>query len=339
MPTLITSVNPMSIQCQSTANPLTNPYMSWELDFYGDRPLVLTEGDFVPIEHDSSPCIPESKPIWCQSVPIHRQSYTNRLPIRCQFSANPVPIQSNQSKAAHLAPLGDQYIDNPIRQSITNTPIQCQSASPRPIHQSQNNPGPILRQSSANLPIACQSNNSWPIHQSTANPISIVYQSTNPLPIVDQFRNPTANVPIKCETWINLKPFTNLWHINPSPIERQSSPIYSQSVRTRDDYPTSRIIVRTNQLGRQSNHSNSNPMSIKCQSYTNRKTIVRLTWEQVYYRDWLKCLDGGWIGHNWQANPMQNQIGTIIQPSHTSPKYVSPMPIHANLGSTRTDTS
>ena len=160
MPTLITSVNPMSIQCQSTANPLTNPYTSWELDFYGDRPLVLTEGDFVPIEHDSSPCIPESKPIWCQSVPIHRQSYTNRLPIRCQFSANPVPIQSNQSKAAHLAPLGDQQIDNPIRQSITNTPIQCQSASPRPIHQSQNNPGPILRQSSANLPIACQSNNS-----------------------------------------------------------------------------------------------------------------------------------------------------------------------------------
>ena len=97
MPILIASVNPMSIQCQSTANPLTNPYMSWELDFYGDRPLVLTEGDFVPIEHDSSPCIPESKPIWCQSVPIHRQSYTNRLPIRCQFSANPVPIQSNQS--------------------------------------------------------------------------------------------------------------------------------------------------------------------------------------------------------------------------------------------------
>ena len=34
---------------------------------------------------------------------------------------------------------------------------------------------------------------------------------------------------------------------------------------------------------------------------------------------------------------MQNQIGTIIQPSHTSPKYVSPMPIHANLGSIHTD--
>ena len=289
--------NPMSIQRQSSYQPVheLGTRVLW-------GPTTGLVGGRIGQCH---PSYLWSNPI----IPIDCQSDVNSVPIR--FQSNPINPRLPTSHHSGTNTLTIQSV-NPL----PIPPIQCQSASPGPIHQSQNNPGPILCQSSANLPIACQSNNSWPIHQSTANPISIVYQSTNPLPIVDQFRNPTANVPIKCETWINLKPFTNLWHINPSPIERQSSPIYSQS-----------------------NHSNSNPMSIKCQSYTNRKTIVRLTWEQVYYRDWLKCLDGGWIGHNWQANPMQNQIGTIIQPSHTSPKYVSPMPIHANLGSTRTDTS
>ena len=139
-------------------------------------------------------------------------------------------------------------------------------------------------------------------------------------------------MPIKCETWINLKPFTNLWHINPSPIERQSSPIYSQSVRTRDDYPTSRIIVRTNQLGRQSNHSNSNPMSIKCQSYTNRKTIVRLTWEQVYYGDRPKCLDVGRFRQSIseQTQPILNTLPIPDQFCNSRPIcqfIVNPIPI------------
>ena len=31
----------LSIQCQSSANPLTIPYMSWELEFYGDPPLEM----------------------------------------------------------------------------------------------------------------------------------------------------------------------------------------------------------------------------------------------------------------------------------------------------------
>ena len=111
--------------------------------------LKFTGQAFAPICANPLPIFYKSVPIHrqpftnpCQFIahllPIDCQSYTNRLPIRCQFSANPVPIQSNQSKAAHLAPLEDQSIDNPLCQSITNTRIQCQSASPGPIHQSGN---------------------------------------------------------------------------------------------------------------------------------------------------------------------------------------------------------
>ena len=144
MPTLITSVNPMSIQCQSTANPLTNPYTSWELDFYGDRPLVLTEGDFVPIEHDSSPCIPESKPIWCQSVnplpiprfnvnlPVLDQSINPRT-ILDQSYANPLPICRSHANLIIL----DQFINQlPIQSQLcTSLPIRCQLSTNSEIQQ------------------------------------------------------------------------------------------------------------------------------------------------------------------------------------------------------------
>ena len=69
----------------------------------------------------------------------------------------------------------------------------------------------------------------------------------------------------------------------------------------------------------------ANPISIQCQSYANlRETIVLITKEQVYYRDWLKCLDGGWIGHKWRS---QSKVICQLKVNHALTK-IMPIQYH-----------
>ena len=135
------------------------------------------------------------------------QSDANLMSIRCQSSANRVPLKR-------------QYITNPLqsRFQLTNpmpnlSIIRQFIANPRPIRESTTNKQPIT-----NPPIQCRSvsaNPPLPICQSHANP-TILDQSINPTPFEKYNTNPlsipqsNANMSIQCQS------------ADPSPI-RQSS--------------------------------------------------------------------------------------------------------------------
>ena len=141
------------------------------------------------------------------------QSDANLMSIRCQSSANRVPLKRQyitnpmQSRFQLTNPMPNlsiirQFIANPrpIRESttnkqpITNPPIQCRSvsANPPPIHHCQSANHMPIRQSLTNpsiphhfrniIPIHCQSPNQMPICRSNAN-LPIHHQSDNPRPI------------------------------------------------------------------------------------------------------------------------------------------------------------
>ena len=101
-------------------------------------------------------------------MPIQRQSYTvpyqstaNLIPINCQSDFNSVPIRFQSNQINPRLPTSHHSGTNPL----TIQSVQCQSASPEPIHQSNVNSVPI-----------CQSITSLPIQDKSANP-SVICQS------------------------------------------------------------------------------------------------------------------------------------------------------------------
>ena len=77
---------------QSIVNPsVTNSYLTWELEYYGDRPKCLHEGRIgqrrVICQFTAIWCKPV--PIWFKPVPIQRcSSRITRAPIHCRSIVN-----------------------------------------------------------------------------------------------------------------------------------------------------------------------------------------------------------------------------------------------------------
>ena len=192
-------------------------------------------------------------------------------------SANPLPIRLSNANSV------------PICQSITNLPIHHQSANPSPMQESNANPRQI-----------CKSITNLPIHRQS---MSICQSITNP-PIIDQSR---VYHTVQCQP--NPSPihqsFTNLpVHVQPTRSINRASAIIHPTVSTGDNQiiPIGTRLTMVVPIPDQSellygaNYSqdgiqSANPMSIQCQSYANRKTIVPVNWEQEYFINRPKCLD------------------------------------------------
>ena len=102
-------------------------------------------------------------------IPIHRRPYNNRLPIRLQFSANPVPIQGQPPHTTR----------RPFHRQSNPTPrFNVKQGNAMPNHRQSTNP----RQSDANLTTSCRSRTN-PTQSRSINHIPITIQSTNPLPV------------------------------------------------------------------------------------------------------------------------------------------------------------
>ena len=177
-------------------------------------------------------------------MPIHRQSYTNPcqsytdeyqstanlIPINCQSNFNSVPIRFQSNQINPRLPTSHHSGTNPL----TIQSVQCQSASPEPIHQSNVNSVPIC-QSITSLPIQ-ESRTNLQTHHQFANPslISNPCPSANPLPIHTSSADPwqitlfNANPTQHQSTKTIPDRSTNL-----SPIHGQS-PIIHPTVQTDD---------------------------------------------------------------------------------------------------------
>ena len=203
------------------------------------------------------------------------------------------------------------------------TRIPCQSFSNLPFNanqQSNANPSPIC-QSITNLPIYHKSANPSPTqkHKVHIDPSSNQLSDAHPRQICPTIHHSNANPPRYRQS------------INPMPILRKIANPGSTHQSNASPLPIHQ---------RQRNLCNLIRESVKIEK-TKSSTIPSI----------LRQLKAHPISHH-NVNPIQSSIanghrsyraeqnsttGTIIQPSHTYHKQVIPMPIHDNLGSTRTD--
>ena len=92
-------------------------------------------------------------------IPIHRRPYNNRLPIRLQFSANPVPIQGQPPHTTR----------RPFHRQSNPTPrFNVKQGNAMPNHRQSTNPKTI-RCKSDNLVSIQNQSDTKPIHQSHSN--------------------------------------------------------------------------------------------------------------------------------------------------------------------------
>ena len=123
-------------------------------------------------------------------MPIHRQSYNNRLPIRLQFSANPIPIQGYQ---LHTTRGPFNWQSNPIPR------FNVKWGNSMPIHHQSTNPGAIPSKSANPMqiwhvvPEPIQHKTDQPIKFQSTNPLPIHYISGNPITVNQSWLNPTSH--------------------------------------------------------------------------------------------------------------------------------------------------
>ena len=164
----IAQSDPLSVQCQYIANPMS-----------------------IHCQSDANPM-----PILCQST-------ANLIPINCQSNFNSVPIRFQSNQINPRLPTSHHSGTNPL----TIQSVQCQSASPEPIHQSN-----------VHSVLICQSITSLPIQDKSANPSPICQSITyiQSMPICQSITNPhiigrsMANHTVQCQS-------------NPSPIHQNNS--------------------------------------------------------------------------------------------------------------------
>ena len=184
---------------QSIANSLTNPYMSRELEHYGDRPKCLDGGRF--------------RRSICQSAnpsPTPIQSFNN-LPIHHQ-SSNPMPICQSIANLSIL----HQFSNLTSIQSVLNLPIYYQSnVNPMPIRLPTRNWAGNKFTTGTDRSVSTEDHSdslgSIPVSIFFTIPLRIPDQSDNPMTIPVQAANhkpiywqSTTNPQIACQSNINL---------------------------------------------------------------------------------------------------------------------------------------
>ena len=302
------SANPMSIHCQSRSNPVSMHCQSGANRFSNPTSTNCQSANPVSIQRRSR-----------ATNPIRSQSAANPIPIQCQSSSiNSMPIyQSNANQllihsnlpihhqSTNILPiLGQSANPSPSCQSITNPRIRCKSWTNLQIHHRSANPMPVLDQSINLTQIQKYKTNPMPICQSNANIQPIQKYNTNPLPIPET----NANTSIQSQS------------PNPLPIQQSSTnrPIRFQSIAITP--------IRTP-------HGPCLPMHQTCLSAPNNRNRndLRLA------ADWHKSRQTGCRTTRTDPVPIRSQTSANPMPIHY--QSVNPMPILANLGSTRTDIS
>ena len=198
------------------------------------------------------------------------------------------------------------------------------------IHDQSANPSPIC-QSITNLPIHHQSTNQMSIHHQSANPMSIRHQSANPMSILDHPINPllrqineydTNQLSISCQFSVNLP--IHYQSDNPTPIG-QSNVNIDESTHLAippDPMPQRPYKDHQNCPPIRGNHKKRIDTGLarigttSCQSFTNRRTFVHVTREQVYYRDrLLVSTEDDFAPLRGLSTPVKPQSSTIREPS------------------------
>ena len=146
-------------------------------------------------------------PIECQSIPIW-----------CLSDIDPVQSSANRSQSdSNLTPIWHQSDDNPMHQSSDNPvpimrlpiPISSSACSSSNLCQSDVNPVPIDYPSIANS-FSCHV---MPIHHPSANQMSILYQSIDPsLQQIDKYDTDQLSISCFNHQKMDRHRFGTHWH-------------------------------------------------------------------------------------------------------------------------------